>query len=556
MATDQKSIATLRRNPWERRFSWLLVAVLFVARVPLLLHRVYDVDEFEHLHAGLSVWRGEVPYRDFFEHHGPLTYYLTASLVGLAGATPSLLTANRLFSLAFLVVTLVGTWAQARRLGGRRAARWSLVWLLSWPLFNERSIEWRPDVIAIAALAIAGWIVVARGNDQRPKKGKDAIAGLVAGALIGLASLATLKIAPFVVGSTVGLVIVAGRARGGRILASGLAGAIIPWAIALGGFAFARAGQQFLYCTVWLPVTWTTPGSGEYFPGEPSTWSPGHLGFAAAALLVSLSSVIRRRPESVLALGVATQLAAAMAAPAVYLQFFLPAMPPLAILASSTASRWVRQRRFVVIALAVVAGFAISGPRYFELWIAQWPIVRADFHARNIDPINWFWIIDMAAIVLLGAGAIAFGARPTRGVAKGIAAAALLVAPLGRMGVYLAYSDNRPQRDDLLLVNALAGPDGKVMDGFSGLGCLRPHASYWWWINLHTAKLMDGLGGWDGVNLRLIDRDPSVVIFDAELQRFGTRITRELLSHYRPTTERPKSTPAILFVPAPAPADH
>ena len=40
------------------------------------------VDEFEHLHASWLVWHNKVPYRDFFEHHHPLLWYLSAPIVG------------------------------------------------------------------------------------------------------------------------------------------------------------------------------------------------------------------------------------------------------------------------------------------------------------------------------------------------------------------------------------------------------------------------------------------------------------------------------------------
>ena len=41
------------------------------------------VDEFEHLHASWLVSIGKVPYRDFFEHHNPLLWYLSAPIVNL-----------------------------------------------------------------------------------------------------------------------------------------------------------------------------------------------------------------------------------------------------------------------------------------------------------------------------------------------------------------------------------------------------------------------------------------------------------------------------------------
>ena len=53
-----------------------LFAALFTANIAVS-------DEFEHIHASWLIWDGHVPYRDFFEHHHPLLWYLFAPLVGL-----------------------------------------------------------------------------------------------------------------------------------------------------------------------------------------------------------------------------------------------------------------------------------------------------------------------------------------------------------------------------------------------------------------------------------------------------------------------------------------
>jgi len=46
-----------------------------LARLPALPRRRFDPDEFEHAHAAWCVFRGMLPYRDFFEHHTPWYYY-------------------------------------------------------------------------------------------------------------------------------------------------------------------------------------------------------------------------------------------------------------------------------------------------------------------------------------------------------------------------------------------------------------------------------------------------------------------------------------------------
>src|SRR4249920_3359391 len=57
-------------------FVLLAIAGFFVATLAVLPRRVFDPDEFEHSHAAWCVFKGMVPYRDFFEHHTPWYYYL------------------------------------------------------------------------------------------------------------------------------------------------------------------------------------------------------------------------------------------------------------------------------------------------------------------------------------------------------------------------------------------------------------------------------------------------------------------------------------------------
>ena len=47
----------------------------------LFYYHYIFMDHVEHLHAAWLIWKGEVPYRDFFEHHNPLFWYMIAPIV-------------------------------------------------------------------------------------------------------------------------------------------------------------------------------------------------------------------------------------------------------------------------------------------------------------------------------------------------------------------------------------------------------------------------------------------------------------------------------------------
>ena len=73
---------------------------------------------------------------------------------------------------------------------------------------------------------------------------------------------------------------------------------------------------------------------------------------------------------------------------------------------------------------------------------------------------------------------------------------------------------------------------GPVLDGFSGLGCLRPHAGYWWWINHHSLPLMRKEGALQDVVELVRRKTPSVVIFDDGVRRVGGGIESLLILGY------------------------
>ena len=66
------------------KFLWLYIICATVAAC-----FVYGIiakangDNVEHLHSSWLIWQGYVPYRDFFQHHNPLTWYLAAPFVAL-----------------------------------------------------------------------------------------------------------------------------------------------------------------------------------------------------------------------------------------------------------------------------------------------------------------------------------------------------------------------------------------------------------------------------------------------------------------------------------------
>ena len=60
------------RSPVVRRVALCLVVVFYGLGAFLSQKRAFDQDEFLHLHAAWSIFKGLLPYRDYFDHYTPL----------------------------------------------------------------------------------------------------------------------------------------------------------------------------------------------------------------------------------------------------------------------------------------------------------------------------------------------------------------------------------------------------------------------------------------------------------------------------------------------------
>jgi hypothetical protein len=170
-----------------------LVALLTLAAVwaALMLHRgqVLSWDEVEFFRATRWVAEGSVPYRDFWEHHLPLQWLVFAPAAKLfgGGAGAGAVVAMRWAQVPLWVGALTMVMLLARRAGVEARARWAALCLLALsPSFLLMVIQYRVDVVGNLAFVAA----VLAGVRRR---------WLTFGALMSLAVLANMRLAPLVV---------------------------------------------------------------------------------------------------------------------------------------------------------------------------------------------------------------------------------------------------------------------------------------------------------------------------------------------------------------------
>ena len=526
---------------WIRGALWGLLIAAGVLQAFEIPNRGIDPDELEHLHAAYCVWSGEVPYRDFFEHHAPALYYLLMPLFWLSGPQLSVLWAGRVVMFGCSLATLWFTGRLARRWAGDRAGLLAMT-LLAWTtVFHSKGIELRPDVPAMLLLVLAiGQFDFATGGGSWRRF-------LALGLLLGLAMLFTQKsiVPAAAIAAAACLARLLTRSREmenaatvlARVTVPIAAGVAIIWGIASALFATAGAVHDFWYST-WYQL-WIWPVHSNRWEnlrpalaGDLTVW---------VAAIVEICVVLRqwRRGETwQQQRGAAAIVAAACIlslgfVKATYPQFYLLWMPLLAALAASRivaiCERVPQLRHFIaLIALGECLVAAES-----VLWR------RACFagpagalpHLAQTESANVLVLLVVAATML--ALLVAAARRQWTHVVILIAGSGMGYGTL--RDIDRALWPNHVQIAAIEAVNRQVPPEGRVLDGFTGYGVLRPHAWYYWWVNEYSLALVPEEELRTGLLARLQPNPPAAVLFDRNLERLPKDVLDWIRANYQPT---------------------
>ncbi len=205
---------------WTGTTLFLLVNLAFtLCRVP---NDQFDGDEPEHAEIAWLVAQGQIPYRDFWEAHGPLYSLLNGFLIRVADPEPQLglLVGFRALNACVYGAILVLTYAMARALSLSRLSALAAVAMLSSLFFiQDKVTEFRPDVVQNLFWLAGLWLML------REDAGRDLRRTLLAGMLFALAVMTNAKAA---IGPLfVGIAMAGAAAFGGsswRIAGRGLVG--------------------------------------------------------------------------------------------------------------------------------------------------------------------------------------------------------------------------------------------------------------------------------------------------------------------------------------------
>jgi len=481
---------------WLSRAVLALILLALLIRVPLVVNMRLGRDETEHLHAAWAIAHGQVPYRDFWQLHPPLLYYLMAPIFSLMGEDLMIIYIGRGLMLLCIVLILLQLYRIASKCFDPLTGLLAVLLLSYLLLWWRPAYHFRPDIPQTLLILVGLWRFM-RGWERRSRSDF-----LASGALLGMASLLLLKTLFPLVGLTLVFGLSAGLRRSARAIRENLTGLLLfvgafALPVILGGILLWAAGAwpAFLRNTVIDSFRWPerfSPFRLMYPRVHFMFWALALVGVGQTVTRMVRAAVVDEVRLSPLLAGVVTAAVYLFVMPAPYLQSALPFLP----LAAMYGAAVMRQ----VIARALP-------PQ------APWPAAPGDAAASGAwAPARLAWA-GLTALLLLG----------------------VCVPPLRSLLVNMPplsdqWADRRQTIRDVL---ALTSPGDSVFDAM-GLYIFRPHATYYYWLSdAHLIWLRTGVIRESAIIDDILRSHCKVIIFSqSALSRFPPHLLRFLQSHY------------------------
>ncbi len=610
IARPGRDISLWARVAW---FVWLLMGLRLTVRG-------FDPDELEHLHAAFCLQSGQVPYRDFFEHHAPALYWLAQPVLFFTGPRMTALWILRLGMWLLSTLAVLATTRIARRVLEGPAAALVPGLLLGSSIFFAKGVEFRPDVPAMLLLIIALESALQSTTERLSGRSTQSPRGhlWIMAVCGGGATLFTQKaIVPVVaLGGAVWLVeslsghslrwpralcwLLGGVGAGwsGVWLAYGWMGGahelldstvfqLVRWSVASGKFAAWRATGAADLLIWWLaacglaaglfrPAGWTwlqhaapssdCTGPSEFrvdiFPRDRVTPATGgravewpHRGqtVSSEATLIPganrgsngdgnastpLADGTGSAQVCVVLLATLLCLGSLTVVKATFPQYYLLWFPWLVLAAGaglhSLVTVWDSGKLRMALGvggllLVTQLGWLVRGWIRGEL--GPFPHLTAENPlGMTLLAVGFFWL----AWGLGWRGILTD--RRQRGLVWGGALA--LGYGVCRQLDLLAWS-NSAQVRAIEQLHAQVPPGGRVLDGFTGWGALRPHAYRIWWLNEFSMGLIPARD-LERELLELFDQKPPEAVLDDEnLRRLSPAVRARIETWYEPVEPAP-----------------
>jgi 4-amino-4-deoxy-L-arabinose transferase-like glycosyltransferase len=520
-----------------------LAVLLYGLGAWLSQKRGFDQDEFLHLHVAWSIFKGSLPYRDYFDHYTPLFHLLLVPFFHFfkvdtngADSVAFFLVARKLTWLISGLILLLTFWL-AKLWRNAEVGYVAILFLISTEVYWNVALEIRPDPLAVVFLLLYLITIVRavqRDYGENIRKRMFAWSGL----FLALSFLSIQKVVYAFPGLAVGLCWYVlspcdHKSRWCRLVHLGyqVVGFCIPLIFTVYYFYLNNGLREFIRYNFFFFV------GADHFPPLPLLhqvlYQQPFLGvFGSAGLICSLAFVFRwsssERGGFIIAPAAVSLVVGLFLIPFARSQYYIFFLPLVAVFAATfllesvaklvelrgqlTVRRWtgVAALSSVVIVPVLLLIGQSSG--------SHWPLLL----------MLGYWLG-----MLLGGMTLILIRAPT--VALVFFLVAMSIGPLNRLWNTLASPGTSPQIDEMRYIIENTAPTDKIMDGYQGSGVFRPQAYFFWYL------------GYD-IRQRLTDNDkqllledlytrsisPKLILFDDNLRDLSPGITKFFENNYEP----------------------
>ncbi len=570
---------------FEKIWRYLLIAAVtaglglrfFAAR-----NRIFNPDEFQHLHGAFSIANGLIPYRDYFEHHTPWLPYLLSWLYPIHADSIEGIFFARYLMIVLVVVIIYLTYLLGAQLFDRSVGIIAALLLCCMKPFVEKSLEIRPDVPQTVCW-LAGLYLGFEALQSR-RSPAYVLSGLCFGSAIMFSQKAVIGIAGVcAVFAWVGCdprfeEPLSERLRRMSLFAGGVA---IPFLLSCAYFFSVGGLEEFIQYNFIMNATWTSGYDPIELFSDISRRSPFVVSMGLGGFVVAVAVALREprsRPERLIPLAGAFALVlGAWIVPMLFLQYFVPLFPLWCIFAASLIGRFLAAPdRDTLLA----RWRNREGRRTIILWsvlsigvLALHAVLLRDTFARGLDrPPYYGWMLGLLLLCIPVAWLRSPGLRVSTFAA--VFGLAFVFTPLGNLGVYfvvpaaIATALNYGLRPRLILVNLflvwiLALPfvsirrvsfspsnqrilrefefvheftrvDEPIFTGWWHSPPFRPHAYFYFFLHQEMRSTLTKDERGRNIVAILEAKKPKLVVYDRAVQALEPSVQEYIKGHYKP----------------------
>jgi len=330
-------------------FAGILVSLFFYSE-----SREFNPDEFEHMHTAWKILQGQEIYVDFFQHHHPFLNYLLAPVISIFGSTTKSIFVGRYIMLLMTGGILIVTYFLSMRVfKNSEVGVISIILTSTMVTFYMKSIEIRPDVPqTLAALLSLYFLFVF--DDKGSLRNLWVSAVFLAVSFLFLQKSIALILVIFILflydlrGGSI-------RSRDVLIYAAIFILCISPYYI----YHLATGSYKQYFVMNWLVNLYIPQLFGKWLY-MPATFRENAI--TCALYLIGVVALLKSKDHRRFAiLSIGLIIAVVVMSKNLWRHYFLLAIPPLGIIASSTLYSTFQSKfsRFVFIIVAIYLPMAI-----------------------------------------------------------------------------------------------------------------------------------------------------------------------------------------------------